>query len=152
MSPYVSPKWYIMLSHAKYTIKDILKDVTSEEDSQPSLQAASKKKRRKRKNRHAKSKAIIESNDSDSNDDNHSSKSHGERGVKSYSNPGERSQSSETELKTISMDRSLLMGERVESGQTEDDEFLRVKVSGATDIQQASISIDSNTTENFGAE
>ncbi len=120
--PYVSPEWHIMLNRDKYTIKDMLKDVTSEEDSQPSSQTASKKRGRKRKNRRAKSKAVIESSDSDDIDDDHSSKLHGQRRVESSLKPREGSQSSETELKTITMDRSLLISERVESGQTEFDE------------------------------
>ncbi len=149
--PYASPEWYIMLSRGKYTIKDMLKDVTSKEDSQPSSQAESKKKGRKRKNCRTKSMAVIEPSDSDSNNDDHSSKSHGQRGVKSSSKSREGLQSSETELKTISMDRLLLMGERVESGETEFNERHLAKVSGATDILQASISSDLNATVNFSA-
>ncbi len=88
------------------------------------------------------------SSDSDSNNDDYSSKLHGRRGVKSSSKP----QSFETKLKTISMDRSLLMGERVESGQAEFDEHHQAKVSGATDILQASVSSNPNATVNFSVE
>ncbi len=36
VSPYSSLEWHIMLSHGKYTIKDMLKiDITSEVDSKP---------------------------------------------------------------------------------------------------------------------
>ncbi len=41
------------------------------------------------------------------------------------------------------------MPEIVESGQTEFDERHRPKIGGATDILQASVSIDPNTTVNF---
>ncbi len=63
-----------------------------------------------------------------------------------------RNQSSETELKMISMDRSFLMGERDKSGQAEFDECHRAKVSGATDKLQASVSSNPNATVNFGVE
>ncbi len=44
------------------------------------------------------------------------------------------------------------MGERVESGHAEFDEHHQVKVSGATDILQARVSSNPNTTVNFGVE
>ncbi len=91
----------------------------------------------------------METDNSDTNYEAHSRKSKDNIGVKRSSKKG--SQSSDTELKTIQMDSSLLMPERVESGQVEFDVRHRAKLSGATNIQQSSISSDPNATTNFGA-
>ncbi len=73
-----------MIDLGTYTIKDMMnKDATSGEESQPPKQAAPKTKGRKRKNHHAKSKATVESDNSESNDNDHSQKSNNKVGVKS---------------------------------------------------------------------
>ncbi len=106
MSLYASQDWQKMISLGTYSIKDMLnKDATSGEDSQPSKQTASTTKGRKRNNQ------------SDTNDDENSQKLKDGARVKSSSNKKQGSQSSEMELKTILTDCSLLMPERVESGQ-----------------------------------
>ncbi len=56
----------------------------------------------------------------------------------------------QTGLKTIITDSTLLMPERVESGQTEFVERHVAKVSHATDIHQSSVSSDPNATVNLG--
>ncbi len=89
----------------------------------------------------------MESDNSESNDNDHYQKSQNKVGVKS----SKGSQSSDMELKTIQMDCSLLMPERVESGQVEFDECYLAKLSGAIDIQQSSVRSDPNTMKNFGA-
>ncbi len=114
---YSSPEWKKMIDLCTFTIKDMMnKDATSGEESQPPARATLKKKGRKLKNNCAKAKATVESDESDTIDDTHSSKLFGEQGVKSSRKPDEGSQYSE--LNTISKDTSLLMHERVESGQT----------------------------------
>ncbi len=61
-----------------------------------------------------------------------------------------RTTSSETETKTISSDSTLLMPERVESGQTEFDERHRVMISGTKGIQKADVSSSPDATMKFG--
>ncbi len=69
-------------------------------------------------------------------------------GVKSSAKP--KPQSSAKEMKSIKSDSSLLMPERVESGQTEFDEWDQAKISGTTDIQQSIVSSSPDTTVSLG--
>ncbi len=89
----------------------------------------------------------MESESSDSADEQ-DIKSEGGKGVKSSSKP--RSRSSETEMKTISSDSSLLMPERVDSCQTEFDVHHRDKLSGVMDIQQFMVASRPDATTKFG--
>ncbi len=79
--------------------------------------------------------------------DEHLSKPVGGKGVKSSSKPA--LQSAQIGLKTIVTDITLLMSEKDENGQIKFDESHQAKVSGATDIQQSSMSSDPNDTVNF---
>ncbi len=80
---YLSPEWKKMIDLDTYTIKDILnKDATRGVESNPTAKDAPKKKGRKRKHCCAKSKAIVESGDTDSDDEDHPSKSFGGQGTK----------------------------------------------------------------------
>ncbi len=125
------------------------KDATSSEDSQSSKQGAMTRKRRKRKNCRTKSNAKVESDQSDSNYEAHSTKSKDRTEVKNSSKQG--SQSSEMELKIIQTKRLLLMLERVERCQVAFDECHQAKLSGEVDIQQSSISSDPNAMTNCSA-
>ncbi len=95
---------------------------------------AKAKKSRNRKERHAKSKAIVESDSNDSASDKPTKSADGTK-VKRSSKPNP--QYSEKELKYIKSDSSLLMPE---SRQPEFDEHHRTKISGETDIQQSNVS------------
>ncbi len=109
-----------MISLGKYTIKDILKDAASEEESHPPSPVVAKKGR-KRKNLRAKAKATVDSEESDATDDK-STKSVSGKGVKHSLKPNDGSQCSKMEQKAIVKDNTLLIPEIVESGQTELDE------------------------------
>ncbi len=134
-----------MIDLGTSTIKDMVNEMGDRGD--PPTQTVYKRTR-KRKNRRTKSKATVESDNPDSNDEK-LTKATGGKGVKSSSKPVPHS--SQTELKTIIKDSILLMPERVKSGQTEFNERHRAKVSGAMDIQQSNMSSDPNATVNFGA-
>ncbi len=113
----------------------MIKAMAGEEESTPP-KTLKVKKRRNRKEHRAKSKAVVESDSTDSAD-NKPTNSIGGKGVKSSTKL--KTQSSKTELKSVKFNSSLLMPERVESGQTEFDERHHAKMSGAMDIQQSSI-------------
>ncbi len=76
-----------MISLGKFSIKDMLIDAASEEESHPPSLVVSKKGRN-RKSRQAKLKTKVESEEFDIADDN-STKSVGGTGVKSSSRPNE---------------------------------------------------------------
>ncbi len=143
---YNSLNWQIMRGLGVFTIKDMLKAKADEVES--ILPKPSKvKKSRNRKQRHAQSKAIVESDSTDSADDK-STKSVGGEGVKNSLKLKQKS--FKTELNSITTDSKLLLPEIVENGQTELDEHHRDKLSGATDIQQSSVSNSPDATMKFG--
>ncbi len=78
--PHAYQQWQNMISLGKYTIKDMLTDVDSQEESYPPSTIVSKKGRN-RKSHQAKLKAKAESEESDTTDDK-STKSAGGKGVK----------------------------------------------------------------------
>ncbi len=135
--PYASQQWQKMISLGKYTIKDILKDEASDEESHPPSPGVAKKGRN-RKNLQGKSKVIVYSEESDTMDDK-PTKSVGCKVVKYSSKPNKGSQSSKTKQNSIVKGNSLLMPKIVESRQTEFDEHHHPKISGVTDILQASV-------------
>ncbi len=135
-----------MKNLSTHTIKEILNAKAEKKESTPQVPAKAKKGRNQ-KARHRTSKATMELDSSDSTDQQ-ITKSTGGRGVKSSSKP--RSKSSEMEMKTIFVDSTLLMPERVESGQKEFDECHRAKISGARDIQQSMVNHSPDTKMKFG--
>ncbi len=128
------------------TIKEMLKASAEKQESTPKT-SAKQKKIRARKARHQISKVTMESVSSDSAEEQ-STKPTGGKGAKTSLKP--RSRSSETATKTISTDSSLLMPERVESGQTEFDVRHRAKLSSVTDIQQSMVASSPDTMMKFG--
>ncbi len=143
---YASQDWNKMISLCTQTIKDMLKASAEKQESTPKT-SAKQKKSRARKARRQKYKAIIESDSSDSAEEQ-TTKTTGSKGAKTSSKP--RSRSSETATKTISNDSSLLLPERVESGQTEFDVRHRAKLSGVTDIQQSMVTSSPDAMMKFG--
>ncbi len=85
-------------------------------------------------------------------DDDCSTKSYGGQEVKNSTKLDEGGQSLDNDMKTISQDKLLLIGELVDSGQTEFDERHLSKVEGERDILQSSVSSDPNATMSFGEE
>ncbi len=135
-----------MISLGTQTIKEMLKASAEKQESTPKT-SAKQKKSRARKARRQKSKATGESDSSDSAEEQ-TTKTTGSKGAKTSSKP--RSRSSETVTKTISTNSSLLMPERVESGQTEFDVRHRATLSGVTDIQQSMVTSSPDATTKFG--
>lgn len=90
----------------------------------------------------------MELNNFDSYDDCHSQKSKDKVAIKNSTKKG--SQSSDMATKTIQQDSSLLMPERVESGQVEYDACNHAKLNGAIHIQHSLVTSDPNTTNNIG--
>ncbi len=77
----------------------------------------------------------METDDSYSADDDRFTKSYGGHGVKISRNPDEGKRSSDSDRKTISKDRSLLIGELVDSGLAKFDERHQAKAEGDRDIE-----------------
>ncbi len=135
-----------MISLGTQTIKEMLKVSAEKQESTPKT-SAKQKKCRARKAQHQKSKAIVESDSSDSAEEQ-TTKITGDKRAKTSLKP--QSKSSETATKTISTDSRLIMPERVESGQTELDVRHRAKLSGAKDIQQSMVTSSPDSTTKFG--
>ncbi len=130
-----SQDWEKMKILGTQTIKIMLKASATKQESTSKV-LDMQKKSRAQKVLSQKSKAIVESESSDLAD-KHATKAVGGKGVQSSSKP--RSRSSVMETKTISTDHSLLMPERVDSGQTEFDVHHQAKPSGVKDILQSTI-------------
>ncbi len=139
-----------------FTTRDMLlsknKNLTSSDDSKPAPSGKSRKKNRKWKNRTPKSVAKVdESVNSDSPDDDSTSKTANGKGIKSSTKSTDAS-SLDSDTKTISKDRLLLIEKQVKSTQAEFDERHRFKVSGEKGVLQSSVHTDPNATKNFGVE
>ncbi len=143
---YASQEWDKMISLGTQTIKEMLK-ASAEKQESTCKTSAIQKKSRTHKAPHQKSKVTVESESSDSADEQ-TTKSTGGNGAKTSSKP--RSRSSETATKTISTDSSLLMPKIVDIGQTEFDVCHRAKPSGVTDIQQSMVASSPDDTTKFG--
>ncbi len=131
------------------------KDVSamSGEDSKPQLPPGKKLKGRKQNHCMAKSKATVDTEKSESSDDERPPKSHSGQGVQSSRKLGDLSDSStDQDTKTIVKDRSLLIKECVRDAQTEYDERHQAKVAGARDILQSDVMSDPKATTKFGKE
>ncbi len=117
--PYDSQNWQIMRELDVFTIKEMVKAIAGDEGSTPP-KTTKAKRGRNRKDRRAKSKTVVESDSTDSADDQ-PTKSAGGVGVKSSSKPKPQS-SVKKKTKSIKFYSSLLMPEGVESRQREFDE------------------------------
>ncbi len=95
--PYNYQNWQIMRELGVFTVKDMLKEMAGEEESIPPKTTKAKRSWN-RKQHHAKLKAVLESDSTDSADDK-PTKSPGREGVKSSLKP--KPQSSKKELKSI---------------------------------------------------